>query len=217
MDQKLLFLINRQWTGPVLDRVMALLSSFDAWVLPMILLIAFALWRGGFRTRVFLVCAGLLVGINDGVISNSLKHLVGRPRPHQSIDGVRQVDLAKATPRIIAVTKPLKIKLSEAAPNLDEVSGRSFPSSHTVNIMTVALLTALFFRGIGLLAFLPALGVAYSRIYTGSHWPSDVIASIFLGLGTTLLMIGGLEWLWKKYGARFAPALRERHPSLLSS
>ena len=52
-----------------------------------------------------LFCAGLLVGINDGVISNSLKHLVRRPRPHQSIDAVRQVDLAKATPRIIAVIR----------------------------------------------------------------------------------------------------------------
>jgi len=217
MDQKLLFLINRQWTGPMLDRVMALLSSFDAWVMPMILLIGLLLWRGGFHARAFVVCAGMLVGINDGVISNSLKHLVQRPRPHQSVDGVRQVDLAKATPRIIAVTMPLKIKLSEAATDLGAIAGRSFPSSHTVNIMTVALLAALFFRRFGWLAFLPAFGVAYSRIYTGSHWPSDVFASIFLGLGTTLLMLCGLEWLWKKHGARLVPALHERHPSLLPS
>lgn len=201
----------------MLDRLMALLSSFDAWVVPMILLIGLVLWRGGFQARAFVLCAGMLVGINDGVISNSLKHLVGRPRPHQSVDGVRQVDLAKATPRIIAVTMPLKIKLSEAATDLGAIAGRSFPSSHTVNIMTVALLATLFFRRFGWLAFLPALGVAYSRIYTGSHWPSDVFASIFLGLGTTLLMLGGLEWLWKKHGGRLAPALHERHPSLLPS
>src|ERR1700744_2310991 len=123
MDQKLLFLINRQWTGPMLDRLMALLSSFDAWILPMILLIAVLLWRGGFHVRAFLICAGLIVGINDGVISNSLKHLVRRPRPHQSIDAVRQVDLAKATPRIMAVTKPLKIKFSAAATDLGEIAG----------------------------------------------------------------------------------------------
>lgn len=201
----------------MLDRVMALLSSFDAWVVPMILLIGLVLWRGGFHARAFVLCAGMLVGINDGVISNSLKHLVRRPRPHQSVDAVRQVDLAKATPRIIAVTMPLKIKLSEAATDLSAIQGRSFPSSHTVNIMTVALLATLFFRRFGWLAFLPALGVAYSRIYTGSHWPSDVFASIFLGIGTTLLMLGGLEWLWKKHGARLAPALHERHPSLLPS
>ncbi|MDR3402108.1 MAG: phosphatase PAP2 family protein [Chthoniobacter sp.] len=217
MDQKLLFLINRQWTGPVLDRLMALLSSFDAWIPPMVLLIALLFWRGGFHARAFVLCAGLIVGINDGVISNALKHLVSRPRPHQSIDGVRQVDLGKATPRFLALAKPLKIKLSEAAPDLDEIAGRSFPSSHTINTTSVALLTACFYRRRGWLAFIPALGVAYSRIYTGSHWPTDVLASIFLGLGATLLLLCALEWLWQKWGGHLSSALHEQHPSLLHS
>jgi undecaprenyl-diphosphatase len=217
MDQKLLFLINRQWTGPVLDRVMALLSSFAAWTLPMLLLIALILWRGGFRARAFVLCAGLIVGINDGVISNTLKHLISRPRPYQSLDEVRQVDLAKATPRLLAITKPPKVKLSQALDNLQGIAGRSFPSSHTINTTSVALLAACFYRRRGWLAFLPALGVAYSRVYTGSHWPSDVLASIFLGLGSTLLMLGALEWLWQKYGGRLASAVHQQHPSLLHS
>jgi undecaprenyl-diphosphatase len=217
MDQKLLFLINRQWTGPVLDRVMALLSSFDAWLPPMLLLIALLLWLGGFRARTFVLCAGLIVGINDGIISNSLKHLVNRPRPHQSIDGVRQVDLARATPRMLALASPPKIKLSAALDDLEGVAGRSFPSAHTINITSVALLTACFYRRRGWLAFLPALGVAYSRVYTGSHWPSDVLASIFIGLGATLLLLCALEWLWQRHGGRLAPALHALHPSLLPS
>jgi len=196
---------------------MALLSSFDAWIPPMILLIGLLAWRGGFRARALVLCAGLIVGINDGILSNSLKHLVSRPRPHQSIDGVRQVDLGKATPRLMALAKPLKIKLSEAAENLEDLSGRSFPSSHTINTTSVALLVALFYRAWGWLAFFPALGVAYSRIYTGSHWPSDILASIFIGLGSTLLLFCLLEWLWKKGGARLAPALHASHPSLLLS
>ena len=217
MDQKLLFLINRQWTGPVLDRLMALLSSFPAWVPFMAVLIALLFWRGGFHARAFVLCAGLIVGINDGVVSKGLKHLVSRPRPHQSIDGVRQVDLGKATPRILAIARPLKIKLSEASPDLEGIDGRSFPSSHTVNTTSVALLAACFYRRRGWLAFLPSLGVAYSRIYTGSHWPSDVLASIFLGLGATLLLLCALEWLWQKYAGRLAPALHASHPSLLHS
>ena len=196
---------------------MALLSSFDAWVPPMLLLIALLVWRGGFRARAFVLCAGLIVGINDGVISNTLKHLVGRPRPYQSLDGVRQVDLAKATPRMLALAKRPKVKLSEALVDFRGVAGRSFPSSHTINTASVALLAACFYRRRGWLAFLPALGVAYSRVYTGSHWPSDVLASIFLGLGSTLLLLGALEWLWHEHGARLAPAVHERHPSLLQS
>lgn len=196
---------------------MALFSSFDAWVLPMLILIALLLWRGSFHVRAFVVCAGMIVGFNDGVISNSIKHIVSRPRPHQSIDGVRQVDLGKAIPRILALTKPLKIKLSSAANDLQDIQGRSFPSSHTVNTISVALLATCFFRRFGWLAFIPAACVGYSRIYTGSHWPSDVLASIFIGLGATLLLLCLLEWLWKKRGASILPKIHAAHPSLLHS
>lgn len=196
---------------------MALFSSFDAWILPMFILIALLLWRGGFRARAFVICAVIIVGINDGVISNSIKHLVSRPRPHQSIDGVRQVDLGKARPRILAVAKPLKIKLSAAASDLQDLQGRSFPSSHTVNTLSVALLATCFYRRRGWLAFIPAAFVGYSRIYCGSHWPSDILASIFIGLGATLLLLCLLEWLWKKWGGSILPKVHVAHPSLLQS
>jgi len=217
MDQKLLFLINRQWTGPMLDRLMALLSSFDAWVPPLVVLVAVLLWRGGFRGRALVICAGLIVGVNDGVVSHTLKQLVNRPRPHQSVDEVRVVDLARARPRILAVLLPPKIRISEAPPDLAAIQGHSFPSSHTINTISVALLVACFYRRRGWLAFLPALGVAYSRIYTGAHWPSDVLASIFLGLGLTLVLLGALEWLWKTNGGLLLTALRGQHPSLINS
>jgi undecaprenyl-diphosphatase len=212
MDQKLLFLINRQWTCPPLDYLMALLSNFDAWTPPLILLLALVLWRGGFRARTFVLSAALIVGVNDGLISRTLKHLVDRPRPHQAIDNVRQVDLAKARPRLLAIRKPLLIKYSRATEK--DVEGRSFPSSHTMNTISVALVAAFFYRRRGWLAFIPALLVAWSRIYTGSHWPSDVVISIFLGLGTTLLLLCGLEWLWRRLGARMLPAIHRENPSL---
>ena len=223
MDEKLLLLINRQWISPVLDRVMALLSSFPAWVPLLLILVALLLWRGGFHARALVLCAAMIVGVNDGVISRTLKQLVGRPRPYESLDGVRQVDLGKATdfgkatPRLLALGKPLKIKLSEAPLDRSQIHGHSFPSSHTINTISVALLVACFYRRFGWLAFLPALGVAYSRIYTGAHWPTDVCASIFLGLGATLLLLATFEWLWTNAGGRWWPRFHERHPSLIPS
>ena len=216
MDQKLLFFINREWTNPALDRFMALLSSFDAWIPLLVLAIALLLWRGGFRARSFVLSAALIVGINDGLIARTLKHVVDRPRPHQAVNDVRQVDLAKATPRLLALGMPLKIKYSRAA-GLEDVEGRSFPSAHTVNMTALALVTACFYRRRGSLAFIPALLVGYSRIYTGSHWPSDIVTSIFLGLGSTLLLLCGLEWLWRRHGGRFLPAIHRQHSTLLAA
>ncbi len=215
MDQKYLFLINREWTGPALDYLMALMSSFDAWTPPLVVLILVVLWRGGFRARTFVLTAALIVGFNDGVLARTLKRLADRPRPHQAVSEVRIVELAKAKPRLLALGQPLKIKYSR--PTAGDVEGRSFPSSHTMNTLTVALVCACFYRRWGGLAFIPALLVGYSRIYTGSHYPSDVVVSIFLGAGTTFLLLCAFQWGWPKVGARFLPAVLARHPRLFSA
>ena len=217
MDQKLLFLINREWTGPALDRFMALMSSLPAWMPLLVIAGALALWRGGFRARAFVLTAGLVVAINDGVVAKNLKRAVDRPRPHQVLDGVRVVDLAKATPRLLALAKPASVKLSEAADDLEKIEGRSFPSSHTMNMISAALVAACFYRRYGWLAFGPALLVSYSRVYVGAHWPSDVVTSIFLGLGATLLLLAICELLWRRQAARFFPQLHAAHPSLFAA
>jgi undecaprenyl-diphosphatase len=217
MDQKLFPLINLQWHGPALDRIMALLSSFEAWILPLCLLVFFFLWRGGFRGYALVICAILSVAINDGIISHSIKVLVNRPRPHQTTQEVRQVELARATPRFLGVLQPPKVRMSEPPTDPKSVVGHSFPSSHTINTISVALLVACFYRRFGWIAFVPALGVGYSRIYTGAHWPTDVCASIFIGLGMTLVLLALYEWLWAWAGRRWWPEFLEEHPSLFHS
>ena len=215
MDQKLLFLINREWTSPFLDLLMMVVTTFDLWLLPMLVLAVFIAIKGGFKGRAFLLTAGLIVGINDGLVSNPLKRLVDRPRPFQSHNEVRQIDLAKAKPRFLALVQPLKVKMSRS--NLEDVKGRSFPSSHTINTVSLALVCAAFYRRHGWWAFVLAALVAYSRIYTGSHWPSDVLTSIFLGLGSTLLLLALSESAWRRFGARFFPRLTADNPTLLSA
>jgi len=215
MDQKFLFLINREWTSPAADRVMALASSLDAWF-PFILILALVLIVcGGFRARAFVLTAALLVGINDEVLSNSLKHLINRPRPNQVLDGIRVVDLAKAQPRILAAARPVVVKLSRAGAGAME--GRSFPSSHTINTFSVALAGVCFFGARAAWGFAVAALVGYSRIYIGAHWPSDVMTSIFLGLGAASLVLAALEAAWRARGKTLLPKVYSHHPSLFAA
>ncbi len=207
--------MNRQWIHPALDRLMAVVTDFELWAWPILGLALGLALRGGFRGRVFLLTAGLAVLVNDGFVSRPLKRWVDRPRPFQSHNEVRQVALSKKAGRFAALVVPLKIKMSRSV--LRDVDGRSFPSSHTMNTVAVALVCAVFYRRRGWLAFFPALAVAYSRIYTGSHWPSDVFTSVFLGLGVTLLLLAVLDAVWRRLGLRFFPALAVRHPALFGA
>jgi undecaprenyl-diphosphatase len=212
MDRKLLLLINQQWTSPALDRFMAALSSFDLWVPFLVLGLVIMAIRGSFTARAFVLVAALAAGISDGLVCNPLKHLVARPRPHQELSGIRQVDLARAKPRLLALGKKVVVRLSKAEP---DATGRSFPSAHVVNTMTVATVAALFFPSWGWWGLAVPLLVAYSRIYTGAHWPSDVTISLILGLGIGLLATAGAELLWRRLVERFSPEMRRARPHLL--
>ncbi len=214
MDQRIFFLINGHWAHPALDLPMAALSSWDFWwplaVLGGLLLFLF----GGFRGRATLVCIGLAVGLTDGVIVDAIKGAVGRPRPHQVLEGVRIVDLQKATPRLLALGKPAKVEYS--MPSIQPLRGISFPSGHASNNFALAVVLAVFYRRWGWLYFIPAALIAYSRIYTGSHYPLDTIVAMILGAAIACLVLAAAETLWRRYAGRIVPRWFAAHPSLLA-
>ncbi len=116
--------------------------------------------------------------------------------------GTRLVGLQKARPETLAIFKPVRVGRS-AAKDLRR-RGTSFPSGHTTdNFAALAVLVALF-RWRGLWYLVPASLVAYSRIYVGKHWPSDILASMLLGVISALLILGFLRWLAQRAGVSIA-------------
>ncbi len=211
MDQRLFFLINRFWTHPTLDRIMAAASSLDLWLPLLLVLVALVAWRGRTRARSFLLCLGLTLAINDALIGDALKHLVHRPRPFQAMPGVRQLDLDhRAHPRFLALMHPLNTRISTdatvAATPPD--AGRSFPSNHTTNNFCAATLLTLFYRRRGWWYFFPAVLVGYSRVYVGAHWPSDVFASAVLAIGWVLAAAALVRWWLHRHDAPHLSRLR---------
>jgi membrane-associated phospholipid phosphatase len=75
-----------------------------------------------------------------------------------------------------------------ARPSLvDHAPGRSFPSRHSAcaaAMTTVAIPSA---PAVGALMGLGTLGLALSRIYTGLHYPSDVLAGWLIGVGIGII------------------------------
>ncbi len=155
------------------------------------------------------------MGVTDALVVDSLKGIVSRPRPHEILEGVRTLDLAKAKPRILALGKPLRVKYSVA--RIHPPEGNSFPSGHASNNFAVATVCAVVYRRWGWLAFLPAAFVSYSRIYVGSHWPLDVIVSCLLGVGIALLVVALVSWAWRTWAPGYLPRWSNKHPELVES
>ena len=71
----------------------------------------------------------------------------------------------------------------------ETATGFSFPSGHTQNFATWSTLSAIQFKKKWLTIVVPVLIalVAFSRLYLGVHYPSDVIVGVAFGVGVAFL------------------------------
>jgi undecaprenyl-diphosphatase len=211
MDQALFHLINQRWTNPALDLFMAAMSNIDIWKPFLAVIVLLALIFGGFKARACILC--LLIALLISVqVTSVLKSAFGRHRPKQ-VESVRLVQLQRARPEFLTLFKKPTIRDSDQTDR--NRSGPSFPSGHMTNNTVIATCLTVFYRRRGALYWIITAIIGYSRIYLGAHWPSDVIATFFLAVGETLVILAALETIWRWAAGRWAPQILARHPSLI--
>lgn len=108
--------------------------------------------------------SGISIGISVG-ITTGIKHLVQRPRP------------TEAYPDLIHTYPP-------------PGGHRSFPSGHTSFAMATATTAAFQINGKWYWSapvFTYPIGIGYSRMRLGRHYPTDVLVGALIGIGSGIL------------------------------
>jgi undecaprenyl-diphosphatase len=153
IDHSLFYSINTGCRNVFLDFLMPFVSNLgDDRFLLAVAVVLILLRSKEVRRSGFLLLAGL---ITSALVVTVLKNGIARPRPFVVLQNVH-----------------LMLK----------VGGFSFPSGHAVNAFMAATLFVVFFRSKKIwYLYLVALGIAFSRVYLGVHFPSDVFAGALIG------------------------------------
>jgi len=209
LDLQVLRWINRGFNHAGLDLFFNLLADGKLWTPILLITAAILLFKARDQAKSWVALTLLGIGIGDSLISNPLKHFFDRPRPYQAVEGVREV-----SPGPVGQRWEAAVRIS-GLPEEDVQHGRSLPSSHVANataaVMSARLVWGPTLRWPWIFLALVALG----RVYTGDHYPTDVLVSIPLSMLYTWLIALGANRVWGKVGPRMAPKLFSRMPSLL--
>jgi len=213
LDAGLFRFINLTLINPVCDVVMPFASG-NVLFRPLLLLGAILLiWKGRTRGCLCLLMLALILPLGDGLVCNTLKHAVGRPRPFMVMPDVHRPG-RNANPDTMA--PPLSAQAVKTKPP-SGASGdfSSMPSAHAANWFAATMILFIYYRRSVWFMLPAAMLVGFSRIYNGVHYPSDVLAGYILGAGYAAASVWSLHALWQWAGRKWFPLWWAAFPSLL--
>jgi membrane-associated phospholipid phosphatase len=206
LDTALFHFVNSTLGNPLFDWLMPILSGNGVpWLLALVVAVPLAFLLGSVRLRLCLLLMVLVVALGDPLVVGNLKSSVARPRPFVTLPDARLFGQAGK-----GYVAPLPDGSLPPGANR-----HSFPSAHAANWFAVAAVAFLFYRRSGWFMFPAAAAVAFSRVYNGVHYPSDVAAGAILGAGYAIALVVLAQSLWSIVGKRVFPVWHARLPNLL--
>lgn len=167
-DTTVIEFIQNNLHNYIMDNVMVFITKLGDAGFVWIIIGLLLILSKKYRKVGFMVLGALALGsiLGEGLIKN----IVQRDRPFISLEGI---DLLIKAP-----------------------TSYSFPSGHTTSSFAAAGVLAMSFKNKSVYIFILAGLIAFSRLYLGVHFPTDIIIGILLGLSCSFIAL----FIGEKFG-----------------
>ena len=154
------FVFDHDWLGRAL-------SVLETWAVPVLAIATFALWLaarpGGPRKWKLASASALASAALALLIAQAIGKVWYRERPFAAHPDAHVWGSRSHDP--------------------------SFPSDHASAAFGIAFAVFLFDRVVGSIFIAAATFISVGRVFVGAHYPADVLAGAFVGLGAALLVV----------------------------